>query len=131
MILRSQFEGAALVNEQSRPFVRTFATNTQNFLLSRPDMIGGRQRPRPVRVPEAGGILLRFYIGAGPYRGAAVTPYYGKSVHSTFTEVHMIRNSSDGQYHLWAEIVTPAVDAPQQTVDALVELFDYFYLYLK
>ena len=46
-------------------------------------------------------------------------------------EIVMIRNSSDGQYHLWAEIVTPVVDVPQQTVDALVELFESFHVYMR
>ncbi len=128
-ILRERYQGASLVSDTRRRSVRMFSTGTEPYEVRRTDIIGGQQRPRRIMVPDAGGIVVRFLVDDGRYPGAAMLPYNGKAVHSAFTQYHVIRNSKDGERHIWAEIVVNREDPPQETVDLLVELFEYFDLY--
>ena len=73
--------------------------------------------------PDRGGLSVRYCIRRGTWEGALVVPYSGTNDIHVFRETHIVKNSADGNWHLWAEILTPLVDAPEEVKNKLVQLF--------
>jgi hypothetical protein len=130
-ILRAKYPDAELTKDKDSPDLRVFAKNTRGFVITRLNKVGNWQKPMNAQGPDRGGIGVRFYIKKGKWEGALEVPYNGTSDLHVFRETHVVKNSEDGNWHLWAEILTPPVDAPEEVKNNLVRLFNDFEKYIK
>lgn len=128
-ILRSEYPDASLHKDQHLGNIDTFAVNQRQFTIYRLDKVGNWQRPMEVSAPDRGGISVRFYVKQGMWTGALMVPYVGTEDLYVFKETHVVRNSHDGKWHIWAEILTPRADPPAEVMRKLVDVFDEFERY--
>ena len=109
--------------------IRRFAANIREFVIYRLNKVGQWQKPFNVLAPNRGGISVRFYVKEGTWGGALVVPYNVTNDLHVFKETYIVKNSSDGNWHIWAEILTPKVDSPEAAKNKLVQLFNDFEKY--
>lgn len=124
--LRTVYPDAELRRDRDSSGMHVFARNLRGFVIYRTDKAGEWQKPLTVQGPDRGGFSVRFYVGDGPWGGALLVPYNGIEDMYVFKETHVVRNLADGTHHLWAEILTPRVDAPDALRDRLVAIFNEF-----
>ena len=129
-VLQGAYAGAELQDDRTIPGIRSFAANMRSFTIYRTNKTGSWQAPRETMAPDRGGISVRFRVAPGAYEGAAVLPVAATNDLHLFKETHVIKNSADGDWHIWAEILTPRVDSPDDVKVALVELFSDFERFL-
>lgn len=129
-ILRTKYPDAEFVKDKDQPSMHIFRRNMREFVIYRLNKVGDWQKPMSVQGPR-GGLSVRFYVQKGKWEGALVVPYNGTSDLHVFRETHVVMNSEDGNRHLWAEIMTPSVDAPEEVKNNLVKLFTDFEKYMK
>ena len=123
-ILRTKFSDANFEYDQDQPSMLVFRRTMREFVIYRPDKTGNWQKPMTVQGPDRGGLSVRYYIKRGTWEGALEVPSSGTIDHHVFRETHIVKNSEDGNWHLWAEILTPLVDAPEEVKNNLVKLFN-------
>ena len=127
VILKTKYADAGLSKDKHLSYIRRFAANTREFVIYRLNKVGEWQKPLKVQAPNRGGISVRFYVKEGEWGGALVVPYNGTKDFHVFKETkHVVKNSSDGNWHIWAEILTPKVDSPEEAKNKLVKLFNDF-----
>jgi len=129
-VLQSAYADAALQDDKVFSNTRSFTANLRSFIVYRPNKTGDWQKPREMMAPDRGGISVRFRIMQGSYEGAARLPVAATDDLYLFKETHVVKNSADGEWHIWAEILTPRVDAPVEVRFALVQLFSDFERFL-
>ncbi len=130
-ILRTKYPDAEFVTDKDQPSLYMFRRTMREFVIYRLNKVGDWQQPMTVQGPDRGGLSVRFYVQRGKWEGALKVPYNGTSDLHVFRETHVVKNSEDGNWHLWAEILTPAVDAPEEVKNNLVKLFNDFEKYMK
>lgn len=106
--------------------MRMFRHNMQEFVIYRLNKTGNWQEPITALGPDRGGLSVKFYIKKGKWEGAPLIPYIGTKDLNVFRETHVIKSSKDGQWYIWAEILTPPIDSPEGVRSSLVELFSNF-----
>ena len=129
VILKTKYAGAGLSKDKHLSYIRRFAANTREFVIYRLNKVGEWQNPLKVQAPNRGGISVRFYVKEGKWEGDLVVPYNGTKDFHVFKETHVVKNSRDGNWHIWAEILTPKVDSPEAAKNQLVKLFNNFEKY--
>lgn len=129
VILKTKYADAGLSNDKHLSYIRRFVANTREFVIYRLNKVGQWQKPLKVQAPNRGGISVRFYVKEGVWGGALVVPYNGTNDLHVSKETHIVKNSSDGNWHIWAEILTPKVDSPEEAKNKLVQLFNDFEKY--
>ena len=128
-ILKTKYADAGLSKDTHLSYIRRFAANTREFVIYRLNKVGEWQKPFKVQAPDRGGISVRFYVKEEKWGGALVVPYNGTNDFHVFTETYIVKNSRDGHWHIWAEILTPKVDSPEDVKNKLVKLFNDFEKY--
>jgi hypothetical protein len=123
-IVQTEFPDAEFSGDRHNYFY--LGKKIRNFTVYRPDKSGNWQKGREQAAPDRGGISVRFAVQRGEWRGALVVPYTGTDDLYIFKETHVIKNSGDRTYHIWAEILTPRLDAPDEIRNKLVTLFNDF-----
>jgi hypothetical protein len=122
-ILRTKYPDADFGHDKDQPYMHIFRHTMREFVIYRWNKTGNWQKPLTVQGPDRGGLSVRYYIKRGRWEGALMVPYSGTSDLHVFRETHVVKNSEDGNWHLWAEILTPPVDAPEEVKNNLVKLF--------
>jgi len=109
-----------------------FAIKTRSFMVYRLDKIGDWQKPHEEQGPDRSGIVVRFTVEKGAWAGALSVPSSGTTITTDlhiFRETLVVRNSTNKTSHVWAHILTPAVDPPSDIQQKLVALFHDFEKY--
>jgi hypothetical protein len=130
-IIRTKFADAVLVPDKDYQDTLRFSHNLREFTIYRLNKTGDWQKPFASQGPDRGGLFVRFYVKKGKWEGALKIPYTGTTDLYVFQETHMVKESADGTRHIWAEILTPRVDAPDKVKDELVKVFQGFEKYQK
>jgi len=130
-ILRTKYPDAEFGIDKDQSSMHMFRRNMREFVIYRLNKVGDWQKPLTVQGPDRGGLSVRFYVKRGRWEGALEVPYSGTSDFHVFRETHVVKNSEDGNWHLWAEILTPAVDTPEEMKNNLIKLFNDFEKYMK
>ena len=130
-ILRSRYQDVQLKNDSTYPGARNFARSTRDFIIYRLNKIGNWQKPMTVRGPDRGGLVVRFRVSKGQWNGALAVPHTGTKDLHVFKETHVIRDSKNGQWHIWAQILTPKADTPDEIQAKLIQIFNEFEKYEK
>ena len=128
-VLRTKYSDVTLSMDRSQPAILAFSHKMREFVIYRLNKTGDWQKPMNVQAPDRGGLSVRFYVQKGPWEGALVVPYSGTSDLYVFKETHIVKNSADGNWHIWAEVLTPKVDSPEELAGKLVKLFNDFEKY--
>ena len=128
-ILESKYNGVELDQDSNYSDMTRFTRNTREFIIYRLNKVGDWQKPMTVEGPDRSGISVRFRVSRGKWNGALVVPYSGTTDLNVFKETHVIRNSQDGKWHIWAEILTPKIDPPGNVKRKLVQVFNDFEKY--
>jgi hypothetical protein len=123
-ILRTKFSDADFEYDQDQPSPLVFRRTMREFVIYRLNKTGDWQKPMTIQGPDRGGLSVRYYIKRGTWEGALEVPSSGTIDHHVFRETHIVKNSEDGNWHLWAEILTPLVDAPEEVKNNLDKLFN-------
>jgi|PlaIllAssembly_1097288.scaffolds.fasta_scaffold998903_1 hypothetical protein len=129
-ILRTKYPDAEFVQDKHQPYVQGFSNRMREFVIYRLNKVGEWQNPRTQQGPDRGGLSVRFYIQEGRWEGALKSPHIGTQDLYVFKETHVVKESKTGKWHIWAEIVTPRVDASEEVKNRLVRLFSDFESYL-
>ena len=108
-----------------------FAERMRPFTIYMLDKTGNWQKPMDAQGPDRGGLFVLFSVKTGRWEGALVVPYTGTTDYHVFRETHVIKDAADGTRHIWAMILTPKVDAPEDVKNALVTVFSEFEKYGK
>jgi len=103
-ILRTQYPDAEFRKDQ--PYMHVFNRHMREFVIYRLNKVGDWQKPQLVQGPDRGELSVRFYIKRGKWEGALEVPYSGTSDLHVFREIRVVKNSEDGYWHIWAEILT-------------------------
>ena len=125
-IIRTRYPDGEFRKDKDWPDMYVFSRNMREFVIYRLNKIGDWQKPMTVQGPDRGGLSVRFYVRKGKWEGALAIPYAGTKDLNVFRETHVVRNSKDGEWHIWAEILTPPIDAPEEVKKNLVKLFNEF-----
>ena len=125
-ILRTKYPDAEFGNDKDQPSTHIFRRNMREFVIYRLNKVGEWQKPMTVQGPDRGGLSVRFYVRKGKWEGALEAPYNGTNDLHVFRETRAVKNFEDGNWHLWAEILTPPVDAPEDVKNNLVKLFNRY-----
>ena len=128
-ILRVKFTDADLARDKNLPFMNLFTHGMREFVIYRLNKVGEWQKPVNVQGPDRGGLSVRFYVKQGKWEGALEVPYCNTHDLHVFKETLIIRNSADGNWHLWVEVLTPKADSPDEVANKLVDLFKDFEKY--
>ena len=126
-IIKTQFPDATFTKDQMGN--QEFKAKIRSFTIYRPDKMGNWQKGHEELAPDRGGISVRFSVRKGAWSGALAVPYSGTSDLYVFKETHVIKNSPDSTYHIWAEVQTPRFDSPDEIRSKLVALFNDFEKY--
>jgi len=129
--LREKYADAALTQEKDHPGMQSFSRSTREFLIYRALKTGEWQQPQSTLGPDKGGLLVRFQVTKGRWKGALEVPYSGTEDFYVFKETHVVRQAQDGSCYIWAEVLTPRFDAPSEVAAKLVKLFNEFEKYLS
>ena len=130
-IIQTKYPDAALLLDKDSQDMFLFSHNSREYTIYRLNKVGDWQKPFEIQGPDRGGLLVRFYVKKGKWEGALEIPHVGTNDLYVFRETHVVKESADGTRHIWAEIQTPRVDAPEKVKDDLVKIFQDFERYIK
>lgn len=128
-ILKTKYADAGLSKNKHPPYTRQFSADTREFVIYRLDRAGEWQKPIKMPAPDRGGISVRYHVMEGKWGGARFVPHNGTKDFHVFKATYIIKNSSDGNRHIWAEILTPKMNSPEEIKNTLVKLFNDFEKY--
>lgn len=129
-VLQTTYADAALRDDKEHSNTRSFTANMRSFTVYPQNKTGDWLEPGDMMAPDRGGISVQFKVTRGTYEGAAVVPVAATEDLYLFKRTYVIRNSADGEWHVWAEILTPREDSPYEVRVALVQLFYDFERFL-
>jgi hypothetical protein len=130
-ILCTRFPHAELKTPKDSPETHVFTHNMRDFVIYRLNKSGEWQAPMTVQGPDRGGIAVKFRIIRGEWEGALEVPYIGTDDLNVFKENYVVKNSGNGKWYIWAEILTPKVDTSEEVKNDLIKLFNDFDKYME
>ncbi len=128
--LELRYRDVALARDPTLEGARVFTRNTRRFTVYRLNKSGDWQAPADVEGPDRGGISVRYRVSPGAWAGALVVPFNGTESLHVFEETLVVRNSGDGRWHIWAQVLLPKVEPATEIRDRLVETFNDFEAFL-
>lgn len=132
-ILKTKYPDAELKNDKYQESYRLFTRNMREFVVHKLDKVGNWQNAVKEQGPDRGGISVRYSVEKGKWQGALLVPSSGVTSGTSdlhvFKESYVIGNSTDGNWHICANISTPMLDSPEAVAKSLIELFRNFEKY--